>query len=87
MKVFYNKQKPKVIQYRKYEDFSNETFIRELESALPSFSRISCGTFRSSVDNILQKHASIKKRYARANQASFVHCKIHKGIMRRNDSS
>ena len=24
MKVFYNKQKPKVIQYRKYKDFSNE---------------------------------------------------------------
>ena len=24
MKVFYNKQKPKIIQYKKYKDFSNE---------------------------------------------------------------
>ena len=34
MKVFYNKQKPKIIQYRKYKDFSNEAFMHELESAL-----------------------------------------------------
>ena len=26
MKVLYNKQKPTVIQYRKYKDFSNEAF-------------------------------------------------------------
>ena len=40
MKVFYNKQKPKIIQYRKYKDFSNEAFIHELESALPTHSEI-----------------------------------------------
>ena len=39
MKVFYNKQKPKIIQYRKYKDFSNEPFMHELESALSRFSR------------------------------------------------
>ena len=33
MKVFYNKQKPKIFQYRKYKDFSNEDFMHELESA------------------------------------------------------
>ena len=83
MKVFYNKQKPKIIQYRKYKDFSNEPFINELESALLSFPQISFGTFKSTVDNILQKHASLKKRYVRANQASFINSKIHKEIMRR----
>ena len=40
MKMFYNKQKPKIIQYRKYKDFSNEAFIHELESALPTRSEI-----------------------------------------------
>ena len=27
MKVFYNKEKPKIIQYKKHKDFSNETFM------------------------------------------------------------
>ena len=83
MKVFYNKQKPKIIQYRKYTGFSNEAFMHELESALARFSQISFGTFKSTVDNILQKHAPIKKRYVRANQASFINSKIHKEVMRR----
>ena len=83
MKVFYNKQKPKIIQYRKYKGFSNEAFMHELESALARFSQISFGTFKSTVDNILQKHAPIKKRYVRANQASFMNSKIHKEVMRR----
>ena len=36
----------------------------------------------STVDNIVQKHAPIKKRYVRANQASFVNSKIHKEVIR-----
>ena len=76
MKVFYNKQKPKIIQYRKYKGFSNETLAR--------FSQISFGTFKSTVDNILQEHAPIKKRYVPANQASFINSKIHIEVMRRN---
>ena len=83
MKVFYSKQKLKIIQYRKYKDFSNEVFMHEFESALSRFSQISFGTFKSIVDNILQKHTPIKKRYVRANQASFVNSKIHKEVMRR----
>ena len=82
MKVLYNKQKPKIIQYRKYKGFSNEAFMHELESALARFSQISFGTFKSTVDYILQKHAPIKKRYVRANQASFVNSKIHKEVIR-----
>ena len=66
------KQKPKIIQYRKYKDFSNEAFMYELENALSRFSQISFKTFKSTVDNILQKHAPIKKRYVRANKASLM---------------
>ena len=83
MKVFYNKQKSKIIQYRKYKDSPNEAFMHELESALSRFSQISFGTFKSTVDDILQKHAPIKKRYGRANQASYMNSKIHKEIMRK----
>ena len=83
MKVFYNKQKPKIFQYRKNKDFSNEALIHELESALSRFSQISFGAFKSAVDNVLQKHAPIKKRCLRANQALFMNSKIHKEVMRR----
>ena len=68
MKVFCNKQKPKINQYRNSRDFCNEAFMHELESALSSFPQISIGIFRSTVDNILQKHAPIKKRCARCHK-------------------
>ena len=55
MKVFYNKQKPKVIQYGKYKDFFNEAFTHKLETTLSSFSQISFETFKSTVDDIIQK--------------------------------
>ena len=57
--------------------------MHKLESALSRFSQISFGIFKSTVDNILQKHAPIKKRYVRANQASFINNKIHKEVMTR----
>ena len=34
MKVFYKKQKPKIIQYRSYKNFDNQVFQRELNSEL-----------------------------------------------------
>ena len=55
--------------------------MNELDSALARFSQISFGTF--TVDNILQKHAPIKKRYVLANQSSFINSKILKEVMRR----
>ena len=36
-RMFYNKQKPKIIQYRKYKDFSNAAFMHELENAYRDF--------------------------------------------------
>ena len=78
MKVFYNKQKPKIFQYRKYKDFSNEDFMHELESAWSRCSQISFGSFKSTVNNILQKRALIKKRYVTENKASFMNVKYTK---------
>ena len=39
MRVFYNKQKSKVIQYRKDKMFSIEAFMHELESTLSVLSQ------------------------------------------------
>ena len=57
--------------------------MHKLESALSRFSQISFGTFKGTVDNILRKHAPIKKRHVHANQGSFINSKIHKEVMRR----
>ena len=62
MRAFDNKEKLKVIQYRNHENFSNEAFIRT-EKYLSCFCQILFVRFRSTVDNILQKHAPMKKRY------------------------
>ena len=72
MKVFCNKQKLKVIQYRKYKYFSNDAFTHKLESTLSSFSQISFRTFKSTVDNILQKHAPVKKEIC-PDKSSLIH--------------
>ena len=34
LKVFYKKQKPKIIQYRNYDDFINDLFREELNNEL-----------------------------------------------------
>ena len=60
-KVIYHKQIPKVIQYRKYKNFSNEVFMHELKSTLSIFSHISVKIYKTTVDNILKKHAPIKR--------------------------
>ena len=78
MKLFNNKQKTKTIQYRKHKGFSNEAFMHELESALTKFSQISFGTFRSTVDNILQQHveACTQRSYLTVEQLTFTEWRI-----------
>ena len=73
MKVFYNKQKAKIIQYRKYKDFSNEAFI---------FLKFYLGHLKALLITYF-KNVKIENRYVRVNQASFLNSKIHKEIMRR----
>ena len=82
MKVFYKKQKANVIRYRSYRNFDNEAFIDELQVAFSD--RYSFRTFKNVIDHSLKKHAPLKKRYVRANQAPFMNKKINKEIMKRS---
>ena len=43
MKIFYNKQKPKIFQSRKNKDFSNEALMHELERFIEIFSNFIWG--------------------------------------------
>ena len=60
MKMYYSKQKPSVIHYRKFKDFNNDSFIRDLHILLvKSFNEeaVPCQALRESVNVIPEKHA------------------------------
>ena len=40
--------------------------------------------FKTALDEAIQRHALIKKRFVRANQAPFINKKINKEIMKRS---
>ena len=88
MKVFYKKQRPKFVRYRNYRNFDSELFINEVKNSIEQEycqnQSLEFGSFKKKVDNILQKHVPLKKRYARANQAPFIDKNITKHIMKRS---
>ena len=45
LKIHYKKQKPLVLKYRDYKNFSNESFRTELLSAMERYSNISFADF------------------------------------------
>ena len=76
MKVFYKKQRPKIIRYWNFRNFDNELFINEVKNSIEQEycqnQSLEFGSFMKKVDSILQKHAPLKKRCVRANQAPFI---------------
>ena len=87
MKMCYSKQKPTIIYYRKFKDFNNDSFIKDLQTLLTkSFNgeAIPFQTLRESVNLTLKKHAPTKKRHARATQAPYMNKKLSKEIMKRS---
>ena len=67
MKMYYSKQKPTIIHYRKFKDFSNDLFMKDLQTLLTkSFNEeaIPFQALRESVNVTLKKHAPTKKRNA-----------------------
>ena len=63
MKVFYKKQKPKIIQYRDYKNFDNQVSQRELNSELLKIdlNNAELSEFTEIFLSILDKYASKNK--------------------------
>ena len=83
----YSKQKPSIIHYRKFKDFNNDSFLKDLQT-LPTKSfnenAISFQALRESVNVNLEKHAATKKRYTGANQVPCMYKKLSTEIMERS---
>ena len=86
MKVFYKKQKPNIVTYRNYKHFSNEAFMFDVKNSIIQMTsernNLEFDRFKTALDKAIQRHAPIKKRYVRANQAPFINKKINKEIMK-----
>ena len=83
MKVHFVKQSPKVIHYRDYKYFSNDTFRSDITQEAHSLYNDTNNTQKILL-NIFNKHAPIKKRHVRANQAPFMNRELGKAVMDRS---
>ena len=86
LKIFYDKQKPKIVNYRDYKSFDNTQFKNDLLKGL-SFKKVSEENFEKMKDvssKILNKHAPLKKKYVRSNQGNFMNKDLRKAIMTRS---
>ena len=87
MKMYYAKQKPSIVHYRKFKNFCNDSFIKDTElllSKLCDQQNIPFKILKESVNITLEKHAPLKKRYVRANRSPFINKKLSKEIMKRS---
>ena len=86
LKQYYPKQKPTVVFYRKYKNFRNNLFRSELENELSNYdiNNMEYDIFLRTFLKILDKHAPMKKKYLRANHASFMTKEVRKAIMIRS---
>ena len=86
LKLFFKKQKPNVIYYRDYKNFSNDQFrtdfLHELMKGRIEISRLDI--FTGTALRILGKHAPIKQKTIRANESPFMNKNLKKEIMNRS---
>ena len=65
MKVFYKKQKPTIITYPSYKDFSNEVFMADFQNRISQVtsenSDLEFEIFKAVLSQPIQKHAPIKR--------------------------
>ena len=74
--------------YRNYKHFSNEASMLDVKSSIIQMTSenndLQFDRLKTALDEAIQRHAPIKKRYVRANQAPFINKKINKEIMKRS---
>ena len=86
MKMFYKKQKPKIIQYRGYKNFDNQVFQRELKSELSKIdlNNAELSEFTEIFLSILDKCVPKKQKFIRANNSNFVTKNLRKAVIKRS---
>ena len=70
-----------MIVYRDYKSFDNAKFRYDIVTATSNIDNFAM--YKSTIFNIFNRHALIKKKYIRANEAPFMSKELHKAIMKR----
>ena len=89
LKVFLAKHKPKIIQYRDFNQFDNASFRTDLLQEL-SIQNVHPGEFEKFKyisSKVLNTHAPIKEKRVRCNQSPFMNKQLRKVIMTRTRTS
>ena len=85
LKSYFSKQDPVTINYRDYKLFNKFTFQDELLNKFGSmFTNINYELFEHTFMDLLNKHAPMKTKYVRANNAPFMNKILSKAIMTRS---
>ena len=82
-KMSFQKCKPRIITYRNYKNYDNDVFRSEIQT-FSSLNETDLGLFKESIFCIFNKHAPIRKKYLRANEAPFMTKELHNAIMKRS---
>ena len=78
-KMGFQKLKPHVVAYGDNIRFDNEKFQTDIQSCA-----LNLKCFKETVLFILNKHAPIKRKFVRANEAPFITKELHKAILKRS---
>ena len=83
MKTRFSKSKPKGNIYRNFEKPNKEEFNQELRGRLSTELVDNNSSFEKVFIEVLNKHATIKKKVIRANHAPYVTKALRKAVMKR----
>ena len=86
MKLTFEKLPPRTISFRDFKNSVKIKFDDDLQKSLTCNpqTRYDYGQFLQVFDNVLDKHAPLKKRLARGNQKPFMNETLRKAIMHRS---
>ena len=86
LKTFFQKKAPTLIKYRNYKKIDNDNFRNELKLELLKYqiNEITYDEFKGVFMNTLSKHAPIKEKLIRANNAPFMNKTLTKSVMIRS---
>ena len=86
LKAYFQKQKPTVIKYRNYKKVDKNLFRSDLLNELPSknVQTKDLDSVKAIVLYIFDRHAPLKEKHVKFNQATFVNKNLRKAIMTRS---
>ena len=86
MKANFTKALPKYVHYHNYKNFNEQRFKLELRGKLEvDVVDANYETFHNVYLNVLNKHAPIKTKVIRGNQAPYITKAYRKAVMRRSE--